>query len=154
MTPTTRHREPPPGDDTELVRCLTAAHHDLAVLDTVAAGDADQAFELLASAARWWWQASELARNDGAHDLARTLAARGRVLTLRATHDPDADDEAWTLDELERLLDFEEAVGVALSGYVGSAVIIDVVGALTGLHNARMEADDADTLAAARAVGT
>jgi hypothetical protein len=133
------HRTPPPGEESPLVRCLTAAHHDLAAIDNLPATDGDSRRELLTSAARWWWQASDLARADDVHDLARVLAARGRVLTLRATHSWDADDEAWTLDELERLLDFEEAVGLAMDGYVGSAVIIDVAGALSGLHTARRE---------------
>jgi hypothetical protein len=149
-----KYRDPPSGEETLLVRCLTAAHNDLAAIDTLDVVDDDGRQELLASAARWWWQASDLAQADGDHDLGRVLACRGRVLGLRATHDWDADDEAWMLDELERLLDFEEAVGVALSGYVGSAVIIDVVGAMTALHTARREAADAiDTIAAAGAVG-
>jgi hypothetical protein len=146
-------REPPPGDGSVLVRCLTAAHLDLAAIDTLPVDDDDGRQELLASAAGWWWQAATLAHAAGDHDQARILEARGRVLTLRASHEWDADDEAWMLDELDRLLDFEEAVGTAMDSPSGPGAIIDVVGALSGLHTARREDDDDDRDAAAPAVG-
>jgi len=136
-------REPPAGDGSPIVRCLTAAHHDLAAIDHLPATDTDGIHQRMTSAAAWWWQASRLAADP---DQARTLAARARVLGLRATKEWDADDEAWLLDELERLLDFEEEVG--------AGALVDVVGALSGLHTARREAtDDVDTDAAAGAVG-
>jgi hypothetical protein len=146
-------REPPPGDGSALVRCLVAAHHDQAAIADLPADEDDGRYGLLASAAGWWWQAATLAHAAGNHDQARILEARARVLGLRATRTWDADAQAWMLDELERLLDFEEQVGVAMNSPSGPGAIIDVVGALSGLHTARREATDDDRDPAAPAVG-
>jgi hypothetical protein len=146
-----RNRVPPAGDGTPIVRCLTAGRADLTAIDNLRADDGDGIHQLMASAAGWWWQAADLATDAGNPDLARVLAARARVLGLRADPEWDADDEAWMLDELERLLDFEEGVGAAMNQPGGAGVIIDVIDTLRRLHTARRD-DDADT-AVAGAVG-
>jgi hypothetical protein len=131
------HRDPPDaGDGTLLVRCLVAAHRDLARLGRLNPLEADAA-EVLRSAAGWWHQAADLAQAAGDVDQALTLRVRGRVLGLRADPAWDADAQAWLLDELERLLTFEEQVGVAMNQSSGSGALLDVVGAVLVLHQQR-----------------
>jgi len=90
-----------------------------------------------------WWVRDHGPDPVADPDQARILAAWARSEHLRDQlrlgqpwNDPD---RKALLNEIDRLLTFEEAIGMALSQHLGSAALIAAVEAINTLHRARQE---------------